>query len=117
MKNHKDLDVWKYAVDFSVSIYRATEKFPKSELYGLVSQLRRASVSIPSNIAEGSARQTKREYVQFLYCALGSASEIETQVEISSRLGYIAEVDLGVLLESRDRIARMLFGMIRKWKK
>ncbi len=117
MKSHKELDVWKYAVEFSVAMYRLTENFPKSELYGLVSQLRRAAVSIPSNIAEGAARQSKREYVQFLYCALGSAAEIETQLEIARQLGLVAENDLSPLLELREKIAKMLSGVIRKWKK
>ena len=72
MKTHKDLNVWKLAIEFVTSIYKMTDKFPKSELYGLTSQIRRTSVSIPSNIAEGSARNHNKEFIQFLYIALSS---------------------------------------------
>lgn len=83
MKTHKDLDVWKKSVDFVTIIYKETQSFPKEELYGLTSQMRRAAVSIPSNIAEGSARQGNKELVQFLYIALGSVVELDTQLIMS----------------------------------
>jgi len=116
IRYHKDLDVWKVAMQFAAEIYRVTEKLPKHELYGLTSQLRRAAVSIASNIAEGAARQSKKEFIQFLYCALGSATEVETQLEIVRMLEYLTESDLQPLFELRDRIARMLYGLIRKLK-
>jgi len=89
VRNHKDLEVWKVSMDFVVEIYQMTKPFPQSELYGLTTQLRRAAVSIPSNIAEGSARKNTKEFIQFLYIAQGSLFEIETQLIISERLEYI----------------------------
>jgi len=117
MKSHKDLDVWKVSMEMVAEIYKLTEKFPKHELYGLTSQLRRAAISIASNISEGAARQTKREFVQFLYCALGSSSEIETQLELAKMLNYATQEGVQPILEMRDRIAQMLYGLVRKWKK
>ncbi|WP_111308739.1 four helix bundle protein [Confluentibacter sediminis] len=93
IKSHKDLKVWQESMDFVVLIYVITEDFPSKEAYGLTSQLRKASVSIPSNIAEGAGRKGGKEYSRFLYIALGSLSEVETQIEISYRLGYIKEVE------------------------
>jgi len=89
IKNHKDLTVYKNSIDFVVSIYRLTKSFPSDEKFGLISQLRRAAVSIPSNIAEGAARKNTKEFIQFLYHSLGSASEIETQIELAKRLNFI----------------------------
>lgn len=83
MKTHKDLEVWKKSVEFVTDLYKVTQDFPKEEFYGLTSQMRRAAVSIPSNIAEGSARQGNKELVQFLYIALGSAVELDTQLIIA----------------------------------
>ena len=91
MKSHKDLEVYKKALSFVTEIYRVTQGFPKEEMYGLTNQIRRASISIPSNIAEGASRQTKKEYSQFLYIALGSNSEVETQLTIAKNLDYIQE--------------------------
>jgi len=113
---HKELDVWKAAMQFAADIYRATEKLPKHELYGLVSQLRRAAVSVASNISEGAARQSKKEFIQFLYCSLGSSVEIETQLELTGMLGFLSESELQPLFELRERIAQMLYGLIRKLK-
>ena len=78
IRNHKDLEVWKKSMDLVSNIYKITESFPNKELYGLTNQIRRAAVSIPSNIAEGAARNSKKEFIQFLYIALGSLSELET---------------------------------------
>ena len=89
MKTHKDLDVWKFAIEFVTNIYKATSDFPDEEKFGLTSQLRRASVAIPSNIAEGAARNHPKEFIQFLYIALSSASEIETQLIIYHRKLHI----------------------------
>ena len=88
MGTHEDLDVWKLSMDLVVDVYKMTAKFPSEEKFGLVNQLRRAAVSVPSNIAEGAARKSDKEYIQFLYIALGSLAEIETQLIISKRLGF-----------------------------
>ena len=89
MLTHKDLDVWKLGIELVEEIYKITSKFPKNEIYGLISQMRRAAVSIPSNISEGAARDSTKEFIQFLYVALGSLSELETQVIIAKKLSYI----------------------------
>ena len=87
VKSHKDLDVWRLAVDLAEDVYAVSKTFPRDEQFGMSAQMRRASVSIASNIAEGAGRQIQREFTQFLYIALGSASELETQIEISRRVG------------------------------
>jgi four helix bundle protein len=92
-RTHKDLEVWKVSVDFVTEIYFLTNNFPKSELFGLKNQIRRAVISIPSNIAEGAARKYTREYIQFLYIAQGSLSEIETQIIIGRNLHYLNEIN------------------------
>lgn len=89
--NHKDLDVWKKSMDLVESIYSLSKSFPDDEKFGLTNQIRRASVSIPSNISEGAARKSDKEFIQFLYIALGSLSELETQYLIAVRLKYITE--------------------------
>ena len=91
---HKDLDIWKRGIEFDERIYKITADFPREEIYGLVSQLRRAAISYPSNIAEGAARSSKKEYIQYLYISLASLSEIETQLIISKRLDYLKGNDL-----------------------
>ncbi|PKQ45761.1 four helix bundle protein [Confluentibacter flavum] len=93
IKSHKDLKVWQESMDFVVMIYDITEQFPSKEAFGLTSQLRRASVSIPSNIAEGAGRKGGKEFARFLYISMGSLSEVETQLEISFRVGYIKEIE------------------------
>jgi len=93
MKSYKDLQVWKISMDFVIEVYKLTDKFPSSELYGLTNQIRRSSVSIPSNMAEGSGRKNTKEYIQFLYISKGSLLELETQLEISNRLGYIKDIE------------------------
>ncbi len=111
MQNHKDLDAWKVGMAFVTGVYRLTSEFPKDEMYGLTSQLRRAAISIPSNIAEGAARNSSKEFVQFLHIALGSASEAETQLIIAARLGFVARIDEH--LETVDRIKKLIFGLIK----
>jgi four helix bundle protein len=113
VKTHKDLDVWKRGMSFVEQIYKATTKFPTDERYGLASQLRRAAVSFPSNIAEGAARSSVREYIQFLYVALGSLSEIETQVMIAGKLGYLSVDDL---LEEVESLRKMTLKLIKYLK-
>jgi four helix bundle protein len=113
MATHKDLNVWRQSLDLVEEIYRITAGFPKEELYGLTAQMRRCAVSVPSNIAEGAARQTKKEYIQFLYISLGSLSELETQIEISARLKYLAEKSS---LEKIENIRKMLLNFLKYMK-
>lgn len=91
---HKDLDVWKLGIELVENIYSVTNSFPREKIYGLTSQIRRAAVSISSNIAEGAARNSKKEFIQFLYIGLGSLSELETQLIIAQKLGYLCESEL-----------------------
>jgi len=86
--NHKDLDVWKQAITLVLEIYKLSSSFPKDETYGLIPQIRRAAVSIPSNISEGAARNSKKEFLNFLNFSLGSLAEVETQLIIAKRLSY-----------------------------
>ena len=108
MRPHEKLDLWKKAVDFVVAIYKVTEGFPKEEKFGLTSQLRRASVSIVANISEGAARQTRKEFRQFLSHSQGSASEVDTELTISLRLNYLTREDFRRLTEDLDHIGRMI---------
>ena len=94
VKSHEDLVVWKMSVEFVTTIYKVTKDFPKSEMYGLTSQIRRSAVSIPSNIAEGAARKTTKEYIQFVYISLGSIAELETQLLIAKNLNYLENTTL-----------------------
>ncbi len=112
-KPHKRLDVWQLSMDLVTEVYRLTEKFPAAEQYGLTAQLRRAAVSIASNIAEGAARSTKREFANFLHIAQGSMSELDTQIEIALRLGYVTANALPQVLEHMQRIDKMLTGLIK----
>lgn len=114
VKSHKDLKVWKESMELVVLIYAATKEFPKDELYGLTSQIRRASISIPSNIAEGAGRNGSKEFIRFLYIALGSLSELETQLEIALKLNYVKNLD-DVILKI-IYIRRMLSKLIRSLK-
>ena len=113
IRGYRDLLVWQDAMDLVVTVYRTTAKFPKEERYALVDQLRRAAVSVPSNIAEGHGRSRTGDYLRFLSVAVGSLMEIETQVQIATRLGYIPEEQQTGLLESSAVLARMLAGLIR----
>ena len=111
MRPHENLDVWKKAIDFVLSVYQETESFPKDEKFGLTSQIRRASVSIPANTAEGAARKSPREFANFLSIAQGSASEVETELLIAHRLGYLDESAYLKLRSELDDISRMLTGL------
>ena len=117
MKSHKDLDVWRLAVELATDTYRATKAFPKDEQYGMVSQMRRSAVSIASNIAEGAARQGAKEFSQFLHFALGSASELDTQLEIAMRVDLAMPAELEKLQASTTRIGQMLRGLARSLRK
>ena len=117
VKSHEDLQVWQMAIDFVTDLYKATNNFPKSELYGLTNQIRRASVSIPSNIAEGSARKSTKEYIQFLYIALGSAAEVETQLLISKNLGYTNDTNLECQIKNiKGKLINLISSLKRKLK-
>jgi len=103
MMTHKDLDIWKLGIELVEKVYEMTAEFPKEEMYGLTNQMRRATVSIPSNISEGAARSSKKEFTQFLYVALGSLAELETQAIISEKLGYLKNHQLMELIEKQRR--------------
>ncbi|WP_291062619.1 MULTISPECIES: four helix bundle protein [unclassified Empedobacter] len=113
MKKHKDLEVWRLSIDFVIEIYVVTKQFPEEEKFGLTSQMRRASVSIPSNIAEGAARQSDKEFIQFLYIALGSSAELETQLIIAFNLKFITKNQLDQFISKQEQIAKMLNGLIK----
>ena len=116
-KPHKKLEVWKQSMDFVAEIYKSTEGLPSEEIYGLTNQLRRAAGSIPCNIAEGAARQTKKEFTNFLHIAQGSLSEVDTQIEIAGRLGYL-DAEYRKRLDSKMApIDKMLTGLIRHLSK
>ncbi|MBI4022863.1 four helix bundle protein [Candidatus Berkelbacteria bacterium] len=108
---HYRLDAWKESLKLAKLIYELSQRFPDSERYGLVSQMRRAAVSVLSNIAEGAARNSRKEFAQFLSIAQGSLSELEAQVIISQELGYIA--DSAEVLELLDRVSRLVGGLQR----
>lgn len=116
MAHFKELIVWQKSIDLVAKIYKVTEKFPSNEIYGLTSQLRRASVSIPSDIAEGNTRRSKADYVQFLRIARGSCSEVETQIIISKNLGFIDENSFEELSFNIIEISKMLNGLINSLK-
>src|SRR6185436_2620119 len=116
MRSHKDLEVWQLAVELAVAVYAATRTFPKEEQFGLTLQMRRSAVSIPSNIAEGAARHGKKEFLQFLYVSLGSASELETQLEIAGHVGLGTDSALKQLDSRSTSVLKMLHGLIRSVK-
>lgn len=116
MNSHKDLNVWKNAVNFVSDIYKITESFPNSELFGLTNQIRRAAVSIPSNIAEGAARMSQKEFNQFLSIALGSSAEVETQLLIALNLQFISTNEYKELTIKIDDIRKMLIGLKKSLK-
>ena len=113
MNSHKDLKVWQKSIDHVVDVYAITRLFPQDELFGIVSQMRRAAISIPSNIAEGYGRLYNKETVKFLSNALGSASELETQLIISKKLNFLSVDDAQRLLNQTEEILRMLSSLIK----
>ena len=113
LKNYKDLLVWQKAYQLCLAVYRATKGYPHEERYGLTSQIRRAAVSVPSNIAEGYGRKTTLEYIRFLYIAYGSNCELETQLLLSGDLGYIEAVTLAALQDETGEVERMLKALIK----
>ena len=115
-KPHKKLDLWNAAMELAVAVYKITELFPKEERYSLTDQIRRAVSSVPGNIAEGAARQTKKEFINYLHMAQGSLSELDTHLELSRRLGYLAQESWASLDKQIERIDKMLSGLIRHQK-
>ena len=113
MQTHKDLNVWKYSIELVCEVYSLTKSFPKEELFCLTNQLRRAAVSVPSNISEGAARNQKREFIRFLRIATGSLSEIETQILIAWHLKYLKEHELVRLTGSTNKIRAQIAGLIK----
>ncbi|HEX7094089.1 MAG TPA: four helix bundle protein [Nitrospiraceae bacterium] len=111
---HKDLEVWKKAMDLATQVYSLTARFPKEELYGLTSQIRRTAVSIPSNIAEGAARHSRKEFIHFLHIASGSVAELETQLLLATRMGFISRDNP---LPQTEEVRKMLLGLLRSLKK
>ncbi|MGB7061972.1 MAG: four helix bundle protein [Candidatus Zixiibacteriota bacterium] len=114
IRSYKDLEIWKRGVELVTSIYMLTKGFPKSETYALVDQVQRAALSIPSNIAEGHSRQHTKEFRQSLYVALGSLAELETQLIIAGKLGYLEEEKLNQFLLEMDAISKMTRGLIKR---
>jgi four helix bundle protein len=117
VKSYEDLEVWQKAMDLVVLCYRLTKAFPKNEIYGLSSQLQRAAVSVPANIAEGRQRQHSREFLQFLSVASGSLAEVETHVQIACRLSYIDHHELTGVLDKAAEVSRMLTGLRKSIEK
>lgn len=114
LDSYKDLIVWQKAIRLAVFVYQVTEQFPKSELYGLSSQMRRAVISISSNIAEGRSRGTRKDFRQFLIIALGSASELESQIEVVKLLPFSVSIDFLAISALLGEVLRMLHAMINK---
>ena len=110
----RDLEIWKRGIALVENIYKLTKTFPKEEMYGLTSQIRRCSVSIPSNIAEGFSRGHRSEYKQFLRISLGSCSELITQLTISARIGYISDDIAGKLIDEVEQISKMTMSLTKK---
>ena len=116
MKSHKDLTVYKDSIQFVTLIYKKTLGFPHTEQFGLTNQIRRSAVSIPSNIAEGAARNHTKENIQFIHIALASASELDTQLEIAMSLEFLEKVEYELLLEKLNSISKMIQGLLKYQK-
>lgn len=116
MANFKELLVWQKSINFVTEIYELTNNFPKNEMYGLISEIRRASISIPSNIAEGNSRRSVADYLQFLKIARGSCAEVETQLIIAQNLKFLSEEHYLKLNQDIIEILKMLNGLINSLK-
>lgn len=112
---YRDLIAWQRSIGLTVAIYERTRSFPSEEKFGLTSQLRRAAISIASNIAEGKGRGSDRELIHFLHCARGSAYEVQTQLEIAQQLGYLANEELNDLSSKAAEVGRLLNGLISSY--
>lgn len=116
-KPHKKLNVWKKAIDLVLMIYNVSQEFPEEEKFSLTSQIRRSAISISANIAEGAARHTKKEFVNFLHIAQASLSELDTHLEISKRLNYISDKDYNEINLIMSEIDKIISGLIKyQWK-
>ena len=111
MRNFRNYDIWKDSMLLAKNVCHHTRIFPQYS--AIINQIQRSAISIPSNIAEGAARKSNKEYIQFLYIALGSAAELETQLIVSKNLNFIDDKSFDLLVKERDEIAQMLFGLIR----
>lgn len=116
MNNFRKLKIWKRSISLATDVYEVTKQFPKSELYGITSQVRRSVVSISSNIAEGAGRQSQKEFIQFLNIAKGSCYELETQLLISKNLNYTNEESYLALESELIKIEKMIYALIKKIK-
>ena len=114
IKTFKELEIWKKGIELVKEVYKLTEKFPDSELYGLTSQMRRCAVSMPSNVAEGFRRKHSKEFKQFLNVALGSLAELETQIIIAKELGYLEDGRENHIAELTDHTSRMIATLLKK---
>ncbi|RZK58422.1 MAG: four helix bundle protein [Pedobacter sp.] len=112
-QKYTELEVWKKARIFATYIYKLTSSFPKEEIYGLISQIRRCAVSVPSNIAEGCGRQHPKETIQFLAIARGSLYELETQIYVSFDIGFISEIQLNECVSQIEVLGKLINGYIR----
>jgi four helix bundle protein len=117
MRPHEKLNVWQRAVSLVLAIYKGTQSFPSEERFGLTSQIRRAAVSIPANIAEGAARDSQKEFTHFLSNAQGSASELETELLIAEKLGYLDAKHYATMRSEIDSVGRMIFGLSQSIKR
>ena len=113
IKSYEDLKVWQRSVNLARHVYELTRDFPREEVYGLRSQMRRSAVSVPSNIAEGQARQHCKEFIQFLYHSLGSLAELDTQAIIATEIGYLPQPSLSSVRQAIAEIRKMIHGLIR----
>lgn len=116
VSSYRDLMIWTESMKLCEGMYRATQDFPSRERYGLVSQMRRCAISIPSNIAEGFVRKHSKEFRHFLSIALGSLAELETQTEMSGRLGYLSESDVRQIVEMTEKLGRMMTNFYKRMR-
>ena len=117
IRTHKNLEVWKNSIKLVTQIYEETNKFPKVELYGLTSQIRKSAISVPSNISEGAGRNHTKEFIQFLYISMGSLAELETQLIIASNLNYLSNQVFDNLNTLLIEIRSQLSGLIKSLQK
>ena len=110
--DHRDLIVWQKAMNLAVAVYRATAAFPRMEAFGLTAQLRKAAASVPSNLAEGSARRTSADFLSFLHIARGSQAEVDTQIRLAMSLGYLPNRSAEELLAQTEEVGRLLTAVI-----
>jgi len=117
MRDYTKIEAWKLADDLTVAVYQATQSFPREEIYGITSQIRRAACSVPANIVEGSSRESKKDYLHFLYISRGSLSETQYFVHLSRRLGYLSDSDAERLIGQTRQTFACLHGLIRAVEK